>query len=120
MAHDEDPAAYFPLLRLLSKHAGALGEDPSPKDVLERALLLMDSHGLLTAPTQRDTFNMALGLHTAAPRISAAYSAYYVDEDSMHVQNCSSWVEFRGQGYCDAEELRRIVERGVEERGYIA
>lgn len=63
---------------------------------------------------------MALGLHTAAPRITAAYAAYDIDDEAMGVENCTAWVDFRGKAYCDVDELRQVVERGVEERGYVS
>lgn len=81
----------------------------------------MDTHGLLSNPSERATFNLGLGLHTAAPRIEAAYSAYldFAAEEARGVANCSAWVEFHGRGYCDVEDLRGAVARGIEEKGYV-
>lgn len=86
---------------------------------LERALRLMDTHELLSAPIERATFNLGLGLHTAAPRIEAAYSAYEaVIGGREGVEGCDAWVEFHGRAYCDLEGLRAAA-RGIEEKGYV-
>jgi UDP-glucose:glycoprotein glucosyltransferase len=92
--------------------------------VLEVAQNLIDSHGLLresgrehaSTSAGRTTLDLALALHTAAPRIAAAYAAY----DSSRAQalgaaDCESWVEVRGRAFCDAKALRVDLERGIEE-----
>ncbi|CAK9782754.1 hypothetical protein CC85DRAFT_260485 [Cutaneotrichosporon oleaginosum] len=109
VAYDESPTSYFDVLHLLSFHLAPLSL--TPQATLERATSLLDNHGLLTA--ERDTFRLALGLHTAAPRIAAAFSAN--DEDV----GCASWVQFHGHVYCDAEELARAVTHGIESADYV-
>lgn len=64
---------------------------------------------------QESTFNYALSLHTTAPRIEAAFSQYAkLDESALGVTDCEAWVEFNGKAYCDAEGLRRAIERGID------
>lgn len=113
--HDEDASAYFPLLRLLAKHIPALGDAPSAQSTLEVAHNLLDSHSLLRDASSRATLNLALALHSAAPRITASYAAYdAAREHSLGVQDCQAWVEHRGKGFCDVDALRRDVERSIE------
>lgn len=61
------------------------------------------------------TFNLALSLHTTAPRIEAAFAQYAkLDEAALGVADCAAWVDFQGKAYCDAEQLQRAIERGID------
>jgi len=116
--HDEDPAAYFPFLRLLAKHIPAL-DSPTPQSTLEVAHNLLDSHNLLRGPA-RSTLDLALALHAAAPRITAAYAAYNSSHaEVLGVGECEAWVEIRGKGFCGVEELRKDVERSIEAKEHV-
>lgn len=55
------------------------------------------------------------------PRIEAAYSWYEeaIDETSFGVEECGSWVEWRGKGFCEAEELKRDIEMSIEESHHL-
>jgi UDP-glucose:glycoprotein glucosyltransferase len=61
--------------------------------------------------------NYALSLHTAVPKIEAAYSWYEgaVNESKLGVGACENWVEWRGKGFCGVDELRRDIEMSIEE-----
>jgi len=61
-------------------------------------------------------YKLALGMHTAVPRIEAAYSWYAnnINEKAMGVEECGSWVEWRGKGFCAKDELRRDAEMSIE------
>lgn len=56
-------------------------------------------------------------MHTAVPRIEAAYVWYEseIDEKAVGVDTCGSWVEWRGKGFCGVEELANDVERSIED-----
>ncbi|BEI94341.1 uncharacterized protein CcaverHIS019_0608000 [Cutaneotrichosporon cavernicola] len=108
VAYDESPSSYFDILHLLSFHLAPL--TLTPQETLDRATSLLDTHALLTG--ERDTFQLALSLHTAAPRIAAAFSA---NEEDVP---CDAWVKFHGSVYCDAEPLSRAVSRGIEAANY--
>jgi UDP-glucose:glycoprotein glucosyltransferase len=81
------------------------------EQTLDTAVKLINEHQLLP---KLSTFNLALALHTAVPRIEAAYSWYgsNVDERGLGVEGCSSWVEWRGKGYCESEGLSIALDAG--------
>lgn len=112
--YDEDPSAYFPALKLLSEGIPA-GENASAQKTLESAISILSSNGILDQPGALSSFNYALALHTAVPKIEAFYSYYdsSVDEKKLGVGECEAWVEWRGKGYCGVEELERDTRSSV-------
>jgi hypothetical protein len=108
--HDENHTAYLPLLRLLSAEGLSL---KTPEELLSSSTALIQAHSLLP---ELSTFHLALALHTTVPRIEAGYSWYKsnVDEKSLDVDGCDSWVEWDGMGYCDVENLKKAM--GVSAR----
>lgn len=119
--YDERPEIYFPLLRLLTTHHQALPTNASAQDVLEQALSLIESHALLPLPSEQSTFNLGLALHAAAPRVEAAFASYAsVDEASLGVAGCDAWVEWRGKGFCDVDDLRRDIELSIDDETHVA
>lgn len=109
--HDENRTAYLPLLRLLNS---ARTKGMTSEQTLSTAVQLISEHQLLP---ELSTFHLALALHTAIPRIEAAYSWYEsnVDESKLSVKGCSSWVEWRGEGFCESESLSLAMENGPRE-----
>jgi hypothetical protein len=85
---------------------------------------------LLTAHPKFDlsSFKTSLAMHEASPKIQAYYQFYETvivnspagrevarkeeERASMGGQGyiCESWVEWRGKGFCNVEELRRDME----------
>lgn len=108
--HDENQTAYLPLLRHLNV---ARTESMTSEQTLGAAIELIDSHQLLP---ELSTFHLALALHTTVPRIEAAYSWYSsnVDEIQIGVEECDTWVEWNGKGFCDSESLKRGLDSAVE------
>jgi len=86
----------------------------TPEHTFNTAVELISEHQFLP---ELSTFHLALALHTAAPRIEAAYSWYSsnVDESRYATKHCSAWVQWQGQGYCDSEGLGRAIEDGVSD-----
>lgn len=84
---------------------------------METALDLIKSHRLLETGISISTLELALGLHTSVPRIEAGYSWYEgaINEKELGVEGCGSWVEWRGKGFCEAEELKRDIELSIED-----
>lgn len=107
--HDEEPSAYLPLLRLTASRFGA---EDRPVDVLSSTLELITLHSLLP---DLSTLHLALSLHTTAPRIEAAYSWYEENASFQELagRGCASWVEWRGKGFCEVEDLKRDMEAAV-------
>jgi hypothetical protein len=77
---------------------------------------------LLTAHPKFDlsSFKTSLGMHEASPKIQAYYQFYEtVVRDSpagreVTQRECESWVEWRGKGFCNVEELRRDMELSLD------
>jgi hypothetical protein len=107
--HDENQTAYLPLLRHLNS---ASNEKMTSEQTLETAIHLINTHQLLP---ELSTFHLALALHTTVPRIEAAYSWYSsnVDLAKLGVEDCASWVEWSGKGYCDVESLRQDLDSTI-------
>jgi UDP-glucose:glycoprotein glucosyltransferase len=84
------------------------------EQTLNTAIQLIGEHQLLP---ELSTFNLALALHTAVPRIEAAYNWYEssVEDARLGVEGCSSWVEANGKGYCDAESLTAAMVGGLRD-----
>ncbi|KAK8869940.1 hypothetical protein IAR55_000508 [Kwoniella newhampshirensis] len=117
--YDESPSSYFPLLHLLS----SLPESCTPSTILSSTLDLISSYSLLPSPSSLSTFHLALSLQSTAPRIEAEYSWYESvirsQETKLGVAGCEGWVEWRGKGFCDVEELRRDMELSIEENDHL-
>jgi UDP-glucose:glycoprotein glucosyltransferase len=118
--HEEQPGSYFPLFNLLSSHIPS--PPPPPQQILSTALDLISTYNLLAKPSSLSTFNLALSLHTSVPRIEALYSWYRgaVDEEALDVggEGCESWVEWRGKGFCEVEDLKSDMELSLEDESH--
>lgn len=114
--YDEHPAAYFPFLGLVTKHLSTL-TNTTDSNVLSRALNLIKTHRVLPVPSSLSTLQYALGIHTAVPKLEAYFSWYEssVDENRLAVEACGSWVEWKGKGFCEVEELKKDIELSIED-----
>jgi UDP-glucose:glycoprotein glucosyltransferase len=108
--HDENQTAYLPFLRHLNS---ARNQETTSKQTLETAINIINTHQLLP---ELSTFHLALALHTTVPRIEAAYSWYSsnVDETRLGVEDCTTWVEWNGKGYCDFDSLRQDLDPTID------
>ena len=81
----------------------------TPEQILDTAVEIIGEHQLLP---ELSTFHFALALHTAVPRIEAAYNWYSsnVNETHLQMERCSSWVDWGGVGYCDPDSLDEAIE----------
>ncbi|ODO11431.1 hypothetical protein I350_00211 [Cryptococcus amylolentus CBS 6273] len=117
--YDESPNSYFTLLRLLS----SLPSDTTPETLLSSTVDLIQAYSLLP-PSSLATFNLALSLHSTAPRIEAEYnwyeSAVRGQEKTLGVEGCQGWVDWRGKGFCGVEELQRDMELSLEDGSHKA
>ncbi|WVQ71501.1 hypothetical protein IAR50_001039 [Cryptococcus sp. DSM 104548] len=117
--YDESPSSYFTLLHLLS----SLPADTTPETLLSSTVDLIQAYSLLP-PSSLDTFNLALSLHSSAPRIEAEYnwyeSAIRGQEATLGVEGCEGWVDWRGKGFCAVEDLRRDMELSLEDGSHKA
>lgn len=98
-ASGENATAYFPLLDRIA--SGYFAPATSDFDLYERFVQALQEDGHISSPEALSTFNLALSLRAAAPRIEAHYQYYStVVEPAVAGSNCSDWVLLEGKQYC--------------------
>lgn len=120
----EDPGLYFPLLVALSAEFPSLSQQ-TPQEQLELIVdLIQETPGLLESHPKWDltSFQASIAMHATTPKIQAYYQYYdtavnHTDAGNTIGQICESWVEWKGKGFCDVEELRKDVELSLTEAG---
>jgi len=103
---------YFAVLDLLTSDEALSASIPlADQATYESSLELLQSHGLLDAPGSRDALELALALHTTAPKIEAFYQ-FYADAKANAVPDpdCASFVDWYGERICDAKSLKRRLD----------
>ncbi|KAG5985301.1 hypothetical protein E4U55_006781 [Claviceps digitariae] len=106
-AAGENSSCYFPILdRVASGHFSTASTD---SELYDQFLEVLRSDGHMTDPDALSTFNIALSLRSAAPRIEAHYQYYETAiEPFVEHRNCDAWVLFDRKQYC-TPELDTIV-----------
>ncbi|KAJ8108408.1 hypothetical protein OPT61_g8197 [Boeremia exigua] len=101
-AAEENATAYFPLLDRISE--GWLDELDTEKQLYDKFVDILQSDGHITDPETLASFNLALSVRSAAPRIEAHYQFYKTSVkpslESESGKNCQLWVSLNGQQYC--------------------
>lgn len=62
----------------------------------------------------------SVSLHVASPKVAAYHQYYTTAVNGTRAGSgigmiCDEWVEWRGKGFCDVDELKRDLESGLEE-----
>jgi UDP-glucose:glycoprotein glucosyltransferase len=81
----------------------------TPKQIYDLCIWTALQAGFLWEAGLLADVEMNLALHSALPRIEAAYQ-YYRDHEAIRAGECESWVDWYGQVVCDAETLRSLLE----------
>jgi UDP-glucose:glycoprotein glucosyltransferase len=103
----ENEAAYFPLLDRIS--AGALDEKKTDKELYDEFLRLANDEGFLKNPEELSSFNLALSIRAAAPRIEAHYH-FYDNNMGRWDPDCNVWVQLGQRQICSPKgELDEII-----------
>lgn len=101
-AAEENSTAYFPLLDRVAE--GRFADCGTDAELYNDFLQLVQADGHITEPDALSSFQLALSIHSAAPRIEAHYQYYAtsVESSSMAAQDaaCPVWVQFEGKQYC--------------------
>lgn len=98
-AAGENSTAYFPLLDRVA--SGYFTSSSSDEELYDKFLSVLRGDGHITAPESISTFNLALSLRTAAPRIEAHYQYYSTAVQPIVGQTaCDAWVLLDGKQYC--------------------
>jgi UDP-glucose:glycoprotein glucosyltransferase len=100
---EENKASYFPLLDRIS--SGAFSGKTSDKELYDEFLRVANAEGFLTDPVELSSFNLALSIHAAAPRIEAHYHYYdnnLVPQMGEHFDPaCKVWVLWGSKQICE-------------------
>ncbi|KAG6040771.1 hypothetical protein E4U41_007146 [Claviceps citrina] len=98
-AAGENSSTYFPILdRVASGHFSNVSTD---SELYDHFLELLRYDGHFTDPDALSTFNLALSLRSAAPRIEAHYQYYKTAlEPFVEHRDCEVWVLLDRKQYC--------------------
>ncbi|KAJ6439944.1 UDP-glucose:glycoprotein glucosyltransferase [Purpureocillium lavendulum] len=110
-AAGENSSAYFPLLdRVASGHFASATSD---RELYQKFLEVLRDDGHVCTPEAVSTFDLALSLRTAAPRIEAHYQYYSTAVEPAGIDlECLNWVLFEGKQYC-TPAVDDIVKEGL-------
>ncbi|PHH71426.1 hypothetical protein CDD82_6524 [Ophiocordyceps australis] len=111
-AASENETAYFPLVDCIA--SGHFAAAKSDAQLYTAFLDVLDTQGHISSPEALATFDLALSLHAAAPRIEAHYQ-YYSTAVEAAVTNIScpnDWVWLDGKQYCTSSSL----DHGIRDR----
>ncbi len=101
-ASEENSTAYFPLLDRIAE--GHFLECSTERELYDTFLQVVQEDGHITEPDALSSFQFALSIHSAAPRIEAHYQYYdtSIEPSLMVAQDaaCPVWVHFNGKQYC--------------------
>lgn len=107
-AADENSTAYFPLLdRIAEGHFDQVSTD---RDLYELFKKTLQDDGHLASPESLASFEYALAIHAAAPRVEAHYQFYNTAVEpiikSRSDDSCESWIHFNGHQFCTPDLAR--------------
>ncbi|KAG8424224.1 killer toxin resistant protein, variant 2 [Metarhizium acridum] len=116
-AAGENSSSYFPLLDRIAN--GYFLKASSESELYSRFLNIVHEDGHITRPDALSTFNLALSLRSAAPRIEAHYQHYATAMEPLkELQDCDIWVLLDDRQYCtpdfDAEAKNELVSAVVK------
>jgi UDP-glucose:glycoprotein glucosyltransferase len=104
-AAEENATAYFPILDRVSE--GYFDKYNIEQELYKSFLTLLESDGHVTESEALASFELALSVRSAAPRIEAHYQFYNTSvEPSLVAEQtsvCETWVSIGGKQYCSAQ-----------------
>ncbi|KAF1979808.1 hypothetical protein BU23DRAFT_106258 [Bimuria novae-zelandiae CBS 107.79] len=104
-AAEENATAYFPLLDRIAD--GYFHDAKTDQELFTSFVQLLETDGHITDRETLSSFQFALSVRSAAPRIEAHYQFYNTSvEPSLQGQqgpDCDTWVAFGGKQYCSPQ-----------------
>ena len=98
----ENQTAYFPLLDRIAD--GVFAHTTTDQELYNTFLRLLQDEGHISNPETLATFQFAVSIRSAAPRIEAHYQLYDTSIrpllGDVGDHECSTWVHFHGKQYC--------------------
>ncbi|KAA8909802.1 UDP-glucose:Glyco protein glucosyltransferase-domain-containing protein [Sphaerosporella brunnea] len=113
---EENKASYFPLLDHIA--SGAFAGKTSDKELYNEFLRVANAEGFLNDPVELSSFNLALSVHAAAPRVEAHY--HYYENNLVPLMGklfdpaCKAWVLWSSKQTCELEGEFNDMIAGVE------
>ncbi|KAF2244725.1 glycosyltransferase family 24 protein [Trematosphaeria pertusa] len=104
-AAEENSTAYFPILDRIAD--GYFDTAKTDQELFTSFVELLENDGHITAPETLSSFQFALSVRSAAPRIEAHYQFYNTSvEPSLQEEetpDCEIWIAFAGKQYCSPQ-----------------
>jgi UDP-glucose:glycoprotein glucosyltransferase len=104
-AAEENATAYYPILDRVSE--GYFDNGATEQQLYTAFVDLLHSDGHITDPEALASFEFALSVRSAAPRIEAHYQFYKTSVEpslaAVQTSDCEIWVSFGGKQYCSPE-----------------
>lgn len=104
-AAEEKPSVYFRILDRISE--GYFKDASTDKELYEKFVRLLKNDNLITDPELLSSFELALSIHNAAPRIEAHYQYYRTSIEPLleksKSKDCEAWLEFTGRQFCSPQ-----------------
>jgi UDP-glucose:glycoprotein glucosyltransferase len=101
-AADENSTSYFPLLDRIAD--GYFSESSTDKELYERFLRVLKDDGHMPDAESLSSYQFALSMRSAAPRIEAHYQYYHTAAEPSLVgekaTSCPLWVLLSNKQYC--------------------
>lgn len=101
-AAEENATAYYPILDRVSE--GYFDDKSTDQELYTSFIQLLQTDGHITAPEALASFEFALSVRSAAPRIEAHHQFYKTSAEPSLVAKqtdaCEIWVSFHGKQYC--------------------
>jgi UDP-glucose:glycoprotein glucosyltransferase len=101
-AADENSTSYFPLLDRIAD--GYFSKSSTDKELYEKFLEILKEDGHMPDAESLSSYQFALSMRSAAPRIEAHYQYYYTAAEpslaGAKTESCPSWVLLNNKQYC--------------------
>jgi UDP-glucose:glycoprotein glucosyltransferase len=113
-AAEENATAYYPILDRVSE--GYFNEKNTEQELYTAFIELLRNDGHITEPAALASFEFALSVRSAAPRIEAHYQFYRTSVETSLVagqtKECEIWASFHSKQYCSVhlDDLPRSIE----------
>ncbi|KAI9758265.1 MAG: hypothetical protein M4579_003124 [Chaenotheca gracillima] len=104
-AAEENATSYFPLLDRIAD--GYFQDSTTDEELYLKFTTLLEEDGHLSTPDTLSSFQFALSIHSAAPRIEAQYQFYNTAVEPFvngaQADDCPIWIQNSGSRYCSAD-----------------
>jgi UDP-glucose:glycoprotein glucosyltransferase len=104
-AAEENVTAYYPILDRVSQ--GYFEQHATEQQLYTAFIELLHDDGHITEPEALASFEFALSVRSAAPRIEAHYQFYKTSVEPLlaaeQSDTCELWVSFGGKQYCSPQ-----------------